>query len=187
MKYIVRTCEGREDYAAYLKKHIPDLIECRDYERDPMGNFVKALKAAGDDSCVHLEDDAILTKDFINKAGMVISTRPGMVIQFFSMRKADIEIGSRVERGASFMATVCFYMPKKMSKGLLAYFPSWERREQHPTGFDLTVADYLKKTRQKYYIHCPNLVDHRVGKSEIDSRRSTKRVSVTFQDPIDFE
>ena len=185
MRYIMRTCDGREDYASYLHKNIEELIEVKDTQKDPMGNFMRALEAAGDDSASHFEDDAILTQNFKEKANEVISQRPEMVIQFFSMRKADVEIGSRVENGSGFLAAVCFYMPPKMSKGLRAYFPNWERWDEHPTGLDLTVADFLKKTKQKYYIHCPNLADHRVGKSEIDSRRSTKRVSLTFIDPIE--
>ncbi len=185
MRYIMRTCDGREDYASYLHKNIEELIEVKDTQKDPMGNFMRALEAAGDDSAIHFEDDAILTQNFKEKANEVISQRPEMVIQFFSMRKADVEIGSRVENGSGFLAAVCFYMPPKMSKGLRAYFPNWERWDEHPTGLDLTVADFLKKTKQKYYIHCPNLADHRVGKSEIDSRRSTKRVSLTFIDPIE--
>ena len=59
--------------------------------------------------------------------------------------------------------------------------PTWERLDEHPTGLDLTIADYLKKTKQKYLVYCPNLADHRIGKSEIDSRRSSKRVSLTFK------
>jgi hypothetical protein len=43
------------------------------------------------------------------------------------------------------------------------------------------VADYLASTKQRYWINCPNLVDHIVGKSIIDPRRaSTNRQSFTF-------
>ena len=185
MRYVVRTCAGREDYAAYLHKHINGLIEVKDIKSDPVGNFMKALDAAGDEAAIHFEDDAILTKGFIEKANAVIADRPNMVVQFFSMRKADIDIGSRIENGSNFLAAVCFYLPPKMSKELREYFPNWERWEEHPTGLDLTIADFLKKTKQKYYIQCPNLADHRVGKSKIDSRRSSKRVSRTFVDPIE--
>jgi len=182
MKYIMRTCAGREEYASYLHDKINNLIECKDHNKDPMGNFMKALEVAGDDSAIHFEDDAILTKNFIEKSNNVIEQRPDTVCQFFSMRKADLEIGSRIENGSTFLAAVCFYLPPKMSKGLRSYFPKWERWDEHPTGLDLTVADFLKKTKQKYYIHCPNLADHRIGKSVIDSRRSSKRVSLTFMD-----
>jgi len=180
MKYIMRTCTGREDYARYVHDKIPNLIELKDEDSDPMKNFMNALEAAEDDEAIHFEDDVILADDFIAKSRVVIDENPNMVIQFFSMRKADLVVGTRLENGSNFLAAVCFYLPPKMSKGLRAYFPKWERWEEHPTGLDLTVADYLKKTKQKYLIHCPNLADHRIGKSEIDSRRSSKRVSLTF-------
>tara|TARA_R110000803_G_scaffold204542_1_gene270650 strand:+ start:882 stop:1421 length:540 start_codon:yes stop_codon:yes gene_type:complete len=177
----MRTCIGREDYAEYMHQQIPDLIELKDSDYDPMKNFMNALEAAENDEAIHFEDDAILVENFIAKANKVIKDNPNTVIQFFSMRKADLTVGSRLENGSTFLAAVCFYLPAKMSKGLRAYFPNWERWEEHPTGLDLTIADYLKKTKQKYLIYCPNLADHRVGKSEIDSRRSSKRVSLTFQ------
>ena len=177
----MRTCTGREDYAKYVHGKIPNLIELKDEDSDPMQNFMNALEAAEDDEAIHLEDDVILNDDFQLRAKEVIDANPNMVIQFFSMRKADLVIGTRVENGSTFLAAVCFYLPPKMSKGLRAYFPTWERLKEHPTGLDLTIADYLKKTKQKYLVHCPNLADHRVGKSEIDSRRSSKRVSLTFK------
>ena len=48
-------------------------------------------------------------------------------------------------------------------------------------GVDLLIQDYLKLTKQKYYIHVPSLVDHRIYKSAIDPRRSTKRQSLTYR------
>lgn len=185
MKYIMRTCDGREDYADYVKKHIPNLIVVKDDGQGPMKCFERALDVAEDDSAIHLEDDVILTKNFVSKIELIISEKKDMVCQFFTMRKDDLTKGSRVENGSNFISALCFYLPPKMSKGLKNYFLKWERLDEHPTGLDLTVADYLKHTKQKYYIHIPNLVDHRVGKSAIDSRRSTKRVSLTFQDPME--
>lgn len=184
MKYIMRTCTGREEYSKYLHANIPNLIEMNDTQKDPVGNFLNALEAAEDDAAIHFEDDAILTVDFVSKANAVIAKMPDTVIQFFSMRKADLEIGSRMENGSSFLAAVCFYLPPMMSKNLRQFFPTWDRWGEHPTGLDLTVADYLKSQKLKYYIHCPNLADHRVGKSAIDSRRSSKRVSKTFVNPV---
>lgn len=181
MRYIMRTCIGREEYAAYMRGTIDGLIELRDVKKDPVGNFVSALEAAGNYPCVHLEDDAILTDNFAAKAESIISDRPDMVCQFFSMRKADTEVGSRIEKGSTFIATLCFYVPAGMNRGLRAFFPKWDRWHEHPTGYDLTVADFLKKTKQDYYIHCPNLADHRVGKSAIAARRSSRRVSQTFR------
>ena len=183
MKYIMRTCAGREDYCEYMQSHIPSLIVLKDEKKDPMGNFMRALEAAGDQAALHLEDDAILTENFVDKVEAVISKNPKRVVQFFSMRKDDVEVGTRIDKGKNFIAALCFYLPAKMSKGLRAYFPNWERLSEHPTGLDLTIADFLHKTKQDYLIYCPNLADHRVGKSAIDSRRSSNRVSKTFINP----
>lgn len=185
MKYIMRTCDGREDYADYVKKHIKNLIVIKDDGRGPMKCFERALEASEEDSAVHLEDDVILTNNFTNKIEKVILERPNMVCQFFSMRKADLQIGSRIENGSSFISALCFYLPKGMSKSLKDFFITWDRIDEHPTGLDLTPSDYMKKHKMKYYIHIPNLVDHRIGKSKIDSRRSSKRVSLTFKDPME--
>ena len=178
----MRTCLGREEYAEYLQQRIPNLITIKDVSKDPGGCFSRALKAAGGEPCVHLEDDIILTKGFVDKISMVIASRPEMVCQFFSMRKADLEVGSRVVSGANFLAAVCFYLPADMSRGVYNFLPNWERWDEHPTGLDLAVADYFKINKIKYYINIPNLVDHRVGKSVIDPRRSSKRVSKTFKE-----
>lgn len=50
------------------------------------------------------------------------------------------------------------------------------------SGLDLMVADWLKGRREKYWIHVPSLVQHRTLPSLIDSRRSTKRQSQTFEE-----
>lgn len=185
MKYIMRTCDGREDFASYVQKHIPNLITIKDDGQGPMKCFERALEEAGDDSAVHLEDDVILTKNFTDKLEKIVSSRPQMVCQFFSMRKADLEIGSRVENGSSFISALCFYLPAGMSRDLKKFFITWDRIKEHPTGLDLTPADFMKKHKMKYYIHIPNLVDHRIGKSKIDPRRSSKRISKTFLDPME--
>ncbi len=47
------------------------------------------------------------------------------------------------------------------------------------------VADFLKERHMRYYIHVPSLVEHRIGKSLIDPRRSSRRQSLTFRDGVD--
>ena len=181
MKYIMRTCPNREEFSNYLNNKIPNLITCFDKDKDPVGNMKKAFKIAGNEEAIHLEDDAILTDNFIEKSNAIIKLYPEMLIQFFSMRKADLEKGSRIESGGNFTATVCFYTPPLMSQKLLNYFPFWKRWDEHPTGYDLTIADYLKATKQKYFLQCPNLADHRISKSIIGPRRSSMRISKTFK------
>ena len=146
--------------------------------------FYQALRAAGNDAVIHMEDDVLLTQGFEAKALSVVDNFNVMPIQFFSMRKADLTVGSRVEKGAKFLMGQCFYLPEGVSARILSFAPLWHRHDTHPTGLDTLVADFFAANKMSYYLHVPSLVDHRECVSEINSRRSTKRQSLTFTDPI---
>ena len=185
MRYILRTCAGREHYADYVKKCIPSVEVCFDQKLGAMSNFLQSLEMAGDDAVVNLEDDIWITHNFEEKLKAVVSGNPNSVIQFFSMRKADRDIGSRWDSGKTYLMAQCTYLPKKVSRGILAFSKKYDNIEHKSHPLDSMVADYLSKARMKYWIHCPSLVDHRVGKSMIDPRRaSTNRQSFTFKDGI---
>jgi GR25 family glycosyltransferase involved in LPS biosynthesis len=142
---------------------------------------MEALLMAGDDAAVHMEDDVILVDGFRQALEQEIDQRPGKVIQFFSMRQADIEVGSRWD--GNFIANLCFYLPATYSRQLHSYALTWPGRVKDPTGTDLAIRDFLKWRRESYWIRVPNLVDHRIAKSLIDRRRSSKRQSKSFVNP----
>lgn len=169
---------------AYLKRHLPSCEIVNDPGGGAMHCFREALRLAGDDPVVHMEDDVVLTEFFEDKIMAEIASRPNQVCQFFSMRKADLEQGSRVDPGAKFLMGQCFYLPAGVSADLLIYSNDWPGLDKHPTGLDSMVADYLKSKKMNYYLHVPSLVDHRPVVSRIDSRRSKKRQSLTFVNPV---
>lgn len=181
MRYILRTCAGREHYVDYVKKCIPSVEVCFDDVGGAMQNWIKSLEMAGNDAHVNIEDDIWITQNFEKKIMLAINQKPEEIIQFFSMRKADLSIGSRWDN--KFCMSQCTYFPEKINKGIIAFSKKYEKtnHESHP--YDTMVSDYLKKIKRKYWIHVPSLVDHRVGKSEINPRRaSTNRQSFTFLD-----
>lgn len=178
MKFVVRNAGERS--VEHLKQEIPELIVIRN-GINAMEAFVDALDAVGDDAAVHLEDDIELCNDFYEKIQKIISEHPDEVIQFFSMRKEDLTVGTRMITGSRFLMGQCFYLPKGMSKKILAYKYTWKRIKEHPTGLDTMVADYLKDNKLSYLNIVPNLVDHLPVKSLINPRRSSKRQSFTFQ------
>jgi hypothetical protein len=182
-RIIVKACGGREENQAYLQRHLPDLEWCRDRHRDAWETFVRALEMAGRDACVHMEDDVILTQGFRDKVEAEIAARPDRVLQFFSMRGDDKKVGSRFDR--TFIANLCTYYPPDYSRKLAGYAPVWPDRDLHPTGTDLMVRDWLRARKELYWIVVPNLVDHRVGQSLINPRRSSRRQSLTFRDPAE--
>ena len=180
IKFIMRTTDAKicDEY----KEDIPNLIVCQDRKHDAMDTFKMSLELAGDCACVNMEDDIILCDDFYNKIIEEIEKRPNEVIQFFSMRKDDLTVGSRYISGRAFCMGQCFYIPKGMAKEVLEYMDRWTRYEEDPTALDYLFADYLKEKKIKYWNVCPNLVDHKPIKSRINPRRSTKRQSLTFKE-----
>lgn len=182
MRFIVRAVKERVEFIEYLQKNLPEAEWCFDKTQNAMHTFLDAMLMAGNDPCVHMEEDIILTQDFIAKINAVISQRPNEVIQFFSMRKDDLIKGSRYD--GNYLMNQCFYLPAGYSTAIHDYYQFWQNKEKHPTGTDSMICDYLKAGKEKYWIHVPSLVDHRVAKSMIDPRRSSKRQSLTFTDPI---
>lgn len=178
-RIIIRAVRERQSYVDYLQENIPDAEVCWDKTRNAMDTFLSALTMSGNDPIVHMEEDAFLATDFRTRLEAEIARQPDKVIQFFSMRKGDLEVGSRWDN--SFLMGQCFYLPAGYSKLILDFYSVWEERDLHPTGLDTMVGHFLRKRKEKYWIHVPNLVDHRVGKSQIDPRRSSKRISKTFQ------
>lgn len=178
IRYIMRTV-GDVDLSEY-RQEIPSLEICRDRKHDAMDTFRLSLEMAGADACVHLEDDVILCEDFVKRVEAEIRKRPDDVIQFFSMRKDDLTIGSRYIPGRLFCMNQCYYIPAGMGVELLAYMDRWTRYDEEPNAYDYLMADFFKERRIKYWNVCPNLVDHKAVKSRINPKRSSKRQSFTF-------
>lgn len=183
MRYIIRAMTARQNCIDYLKKHLPEAEYLID-SGTSRESFQKALALAGTDAVVQMEEDIWLTQNFKEKIESVIKEHPNEVIQFFSMRQADIDIGSRYEPGRTFMMNQCFYLPAGYSKEILEYFPRWPGLGIYVSANDIMIADFLKERKEKYFLHVPSLVDHRIGRSLINPRRPTKRTAKIFYDGV---
>ena len=184
VRIIVKAVPSRKKFIAYLQKNIPEAEFCMDDRQSAIHTFMKSLKMSGNEPSIHMEEDIFITKNFYEKIHQAISERPNHFIQFFSMRKKDVSIGSRWDD--NFLMNQCYYAPEGYSKQMLEYFPTWavNKLKDHPNGTDQMICDWLKSRKEKYWIHCPSLVDHRIAKSVIDPRRSSKRQSLTFTDGV---
>lgn len=186
--FVMQTCKGREHYVNENKSKIPNLIINYDDFLLSNGscstawnNYLRGLFIAGDNPTVQMDDDVILCGDFYVKIIEEINKRPNDVIQFFSMRKDDLLVGSRYILGSKFMMNQCLYLPKGMAKEIYLFSKDYENN--HDNWFvpiDIVMGYYFKKKKIKYWNVIPNLVDHIEGKSAIDKRRSSKRQSFTF-------
>lgn len=178
----------RSHCVQYLMQHLEDAEFCFDKDHNPMETFLRSLEMAGDDPVIHMEDDIIITKDFSKKAEAAIAEHPDSIIQFFSMRQADLTTGSRWDSGSKYLMNQCWYSPPGYCPTLLDFHPIWceagTEWDSHQ-GLDSMVAALMKRNKERYWIHCPSLVDHRVEVSLIDKRRSSRRQSFTFTDPVE--
>ena len=181
-KIIIRAIKDRSEEIAYLKDKLPEAEWCFDTTRNAMDTFKAAMAMAGEEPVVHMEEDILLTSNFVDKIESVIREHPYEVIQFFSMRKKDIEIGSRYENGSTFMMNQCFYLPAGVSGAILEYSKTWGGYDKYPTGYDIMMADFFRLNKMKYWIQVPSLVQHKVIKSAINPKRSSKRQSITFRE-----
>lgn len=190
VKIIIRGVPDRQEYIDYLNRVLPEAVWCMDtrFYTEPdskirhMKNFIDALMMGADIPCVHMEEDIIITKDFINKLNNVITQRPNELIQFFSMRGDDINKGSRYDN--NYIMNQCFYLPAGYGRQIAEYYTRWDRLAELPSGSDLMINDWLKTRKEKYWIHVPSLVEHRVTRSMIEKRRPQRRQSKTFIDPV---
>jgi hypothetical protein len=167
-------------WMVYLRAKIPDLIEVVDTKRWAAHTFLECRHKQGDGPAIHIEDDIILTKDFRAKAEAVIATRPGEVIQFFSMRAADGVTGSRWDR--AFLMNQCVYIPPGAAPSIVHFGVQWMLDHPENPNPDSLLRDWLKARRQRYWLHVPSLVQHRHAPSRLGPR-STYRQSATFTDP----
>jgi hypothetical protein len=184
-RIIVKAMPERTQMIRYLKRHLPTAEFCFDKKRCAIDTFLRSLDMAGDDPAIHMEEDILLTQDFVEKAEAVILEHPCSLIQFFSMRPTDLKAGSRWDN--NFLMNQCFYAPDGYSTAMRQFYDDWavDNLEDHPNGTDQMVCDFLKSRREKYWLHVPSLVDHRIAVSMIDPRRSSKRQSLTFTDPVE--
>jgi hypothetical protein len=179
MNYYMMTT-GQRDISPYIQ-NIPGIQFSVDRKRQAFINFQHLLSMATENAAVFMEDDVILCKRFCERVEEEIMKKPGDVIQFFSMRKDDISIGSRYIIGSKYIANLCFCLPHGMAEKILLFSRTWDKLSIWPTANDLCIVEYLKANRLKYWNVVPNLVDHQVGVSLIRPGRSQNRRSLTFR------
>ncbi len=180
MRVVVMTVP-ESPYLQYLRMRIPQLEIVTDTTRCCLDTFVAQLHRIGPDAALRLQDDIVLTVDFLVKAEAEIRQFPNSVIQFFSMRKDDLTVGSRWDR--NYMMNQCCYLPRGYAERLADFAQPWRAlHPEHPNADDMVINAWLRSRREPYWLSVPSLVQHRVAKSRLGAR-SSRRQSPTFCDP----
>lgn len=185
MRFICMAIEQRSHIVDYLKLHVPGLEVVWDKHRSARLTWLSVLQHMDSDPCVLLEDDIVLTKNFMAKIMEAISERRSDIIQFHSRVKEDLTIGSRYRSGLTYLNNQCVYFPPGFSKKLLLFARDGAESiwEGHPNGTDFVMAKFLQASKMRYWNHCPSLVEHLPITSTIDPKRSKHRRSTTFCEP----
>lgn len=190
MRYIVRhvdTMPERVECVSEMQKQIPDLIVVRDVKHQAMDTLLRALEAAGDDSCIHIEDDLELCNEFVERSSRFIAMTPYIPIVFYSASVKRTEL----RPASSFYTTTCFYLPEGMSADVLDFYHNrWDetvKGKDDPDWTDLLLSRYLVSIHQPYLQLSPGIVQHKLGKSAISPYHNSKRQTQYFYKGDDSE
>lgn len=154
-----------------------------DTDHSAMNTWRAALAEAGEGPAIFLEDDVVLAGRWREQVEAEIAERPDEVIQFFSLREADAEKGSRYMPGRTYLMNQCHYLPAGLSRQIHEWTEGWqEQHPEHPSGTDAALADFLKVHKMRYWLRVPSLVQHENWRSAINERRPRTRQSPTFEE-----
>ena len=185
MQIILLAMKERQNFVDYLVDRLPKVRVCYDEKRSAMDTYFRGIRMSQDDPAIFLEEDIILTENFEEKANKVISYFPNNIINFFSIRPTDVQKGSRWD--GWFSMNQCFYLPKGYGSQLIDFYNGYwtdiNYDGNRPTSAkDSMMRKWMQLRKEKYWLHCPSLVQHRETVSMIDSRRSRRRISHTFEE-----
>lgn len=181
LEFIVMTTSFGGRDISHIRAAVPNLRVCMDYNHDAMGNFLNSMNMT-ENPAVHLEDDIELCDGFYEKIVAAVEQYPDYIINFFSLRKKDYELRKPYfETGSKFMMNQCFYIPAGAGPQIAKFWETWPRKVEHPTGYDILMADWMKSRKMKYVQWFPHLVNHVECKSLINPKRSSKRSDPNFQ------
>jgi len=177
---VIQATRKRQPMVDYLLHHLPNACVVWGDDEHPMDTFLRSLTEA-DSGHLHLEDDCTLGKGFADIEQLVGDGTT--VVQFFSRLKEDSVKGTRWMSGSRWMYNVCCYIPAGMGQQIAEYAKTWRRMKEHPTGFDLLIADYLQATGQRFLNVVPSLVQHTPIQSTLGPR-ARNRISPLFTNPL---
>lgn len=181
--FILTAIKSRMPNVRYLVRKIPNLVVVWDEIGLASDTFRRAWRIHQDEPTVRIQDDIVLTKNFMSKILDVINERPTDCITFFSRSKYDRTIGSRYRPGRTWMMNQCYYLPPGAAARLSAFSDAWPKWAANPGGDDLCMQEWMGSEGLQFWNHCPSLVEHLSTVSTIDPRRSRFRQSTTFIDP----
>jgi len=177
---------SREKFIPYLKEKLGDIPVSMDNGIGIWENCKNAWRLHDKTADYHvvIQDDAIIGKDFYNKAIKEISEHPGKAFSFyFGNRKTLEESAKRAEQNngiemgwISWGVAIC--LPIKIIPDMIQYCDKLPLRlKKHD---DTMIANFLRYKKITTWYPIPSLVDHRLEKSLVETDKSKGRKAYKF-------
>jgi hypothetical protein len=158
---------SREKFFSYLKENLGDIPFSIDYEnKGPWENAKKAWAMFDPNAEYHtvIQDDAIICKDFYNKAEKVLKY-PNLAYSFYYGYRGNtkrvfekgLKDGGILKNGLSWGVAIC--LPTKLIPEMI----EWCDKSLRIKNDDTRISYFLKWKGIKVYYPIPSLVDHRTG------------------------
>lgn len=144
---MIQHVPGERDIS-HLLSIFPDAeVEVVRCEGNPMETFVAAMLATND-GALFLEDDAEFSSAFQCAHLDELQFRRDHALTLF--RRDVREPGIYWLPGSKWLYNVAFWAPPGMGSAVTDYARTWRRRDEHPTGFDLIIRDWLVSRRYRF-------------------------------------
>lgn len=170
MRVVIQHVAGaREDLLARILAVLPsaEVSVIVDESGNPRETFRRSLVG---EAHWHLEDDAILAPDFVDRASYAERILGSDVIQGFSRKKDGL---SNYYAASAFSYTVCVYLPAGVGPAIANYVGVWPGRARHRTSaMDLIVRDWLIAMKWRYWLELPSLVQHAPVRQSVSFTRT---------------
>ena len=170
MRFVVQHVRGIREETIRELRLLPNVtvVECDGY---PQETFIRTLVK---EAHWHLEDDAVLAPDFIERVVALEERFPTTLVNGFATRPR-----SGWRPASSFLYNLCFFLPEGWGEEVASFARSWGGWERDPDGFDYVIRDWLKLKKYRYWQESPSLVQHYFGRSLLGPR-SKYRTSPTW-------
>jgi hypothetical protein len=186
MKVIIQAVRSRNSNVEIIKKKLPNAVVY--WDETLQGNyktFIDSLSLHNEtEYTLRLQDDVVIPNGFLEYLPVLESMmkEKGIhVLSLFSLKRKFLDEqfskGITISEYPNFLMMQAVIFTREISKQLLEYSDQHLEKKHD----DILIREFLRDTKQKAFVHLPNLVQHRIDiKSTLSHSASETRQSNTF-------
>ena len=175
LKFIIQAVKSRQEYVNNMLQHVPDAIVHWDRTGDNILGSIHALRRAGPNPVVMMEDDLILCRNFRTRITSAILTKPNAIIKFFFWRNP----GETQEFTQPFWCiwdgSQCYYLPSGYARMLSDFMKNNPKKAGPQRDKDTLVSKFCYEHKPELIHWKASLAQHIVGPSAESTKRYDRR------------